>query len=95
MRVRIEDFYEAASRSGLLVNAEIDGQTIAVDFRSADETVLDGLALSADYTIRFPVSVLPHLAAGDTVSIGGNSYRVRDIRSIGDGSERRADLSRI
>ena len=93
--VRIEDFYEAAGRSGLLVDAEIDGQTIAVDFRSPDESVLDGLALSADYTIRFPASVLPALAAGNTVSIAGNTYRVRDIRSIGDGSERRASLSRL
>jgi hypothetical protein len=93
--VRIEDFYEAAGRSGLLVDAEIDGHTIAVDFRSPDESVLDGLALSADYTIRFPASVLPALAAGNTVSIAGNTYRVRDIRSIGDGSERRASLSRL
>ncbi len=93
--VRIEEFYDAAGRSGLLVDAEIDGQTIAVDFRSPDETVLDGLALSADYTIRFPASALPALAAGDAVSIAGNTYRVRDIRSIGDGSERRASLSRL
>lgn len=93
--LRIEDFYEAAGRSGLLVDAEIDGHTIAVDFRSPDETVLDGLALSADYTIRFPASALPSLAAGDTVSIAGSLYRVRDIRSIGDGSERRASLSRL
>ena len=93
--VRIEDFYDAAGRSGLLVDAEIDGQTIAVDFRSPDETILDGLALSADYTIRFPASALPALAAGDTVSIAGNTYRVRDIRSISDGSEQRASLSRL
>ena len=93
--VRIEDFYDAAGRSGLLVDAEIDGHTIAVDFRSPDESVLDGLALSADYTIRFPASVLPALAAGNTVSIAGNTYRVRDIRSIGDGSEKRASLSRL
>ena len=93
--VRIEDFYEAAGRSGLLVDAEIDGHTVAVDFRSPDETVLDGLALSADYTIRFPASALPRLAAGDTVSIAGSLYRVRDIRSIGDGSEQRASLSRL
>ena len=93
--VRMEDFYAAAARSGFLVDAEIDGHTIAVDFRSPDESVLDGLALSADYTIRFPASVLPALAAGNTVSIAGNTYRVRDIRSIGDGSERRASLSRL
>lgn len=93
--VRIEDFYDAAARSGLLVNAEVDGQTTAVDFRSPDETVLDGLALSTDYTMRFPASVLPDLAVGDPVAIGGSNYRVRDIRSIGDGSEKRASLSRL
>jgi len=93
--VRIEDFYDAAARSGLLVDAEIDGHTIAVDFRSPDESVLDGLALSADYTIRFPASALPNLAAGATVSIGGSHYRVRDIRSTGDGSESHASLSRL
>lgn len=93
--VRIEAFYDAAARSGLLEDAEIDGHTIAVDFRSPDETVLDGLALSTDYTIRFPASALPSLAAGDIVSIGGSNYRVREIRSIGDGSECRASLSRL
>ncbi|EPB8979159.1 head-tail joining protein [Pseudomonas aeruginosa] len=93
--LRIEDFYDAAARSGLLVDAEVDGQTVAVDFRSPDETVLDGLALSTDYTMRFPASALPSLAAGDTVDIGGSDYRVRDIRSIGDGSEKRASLSRL
>ncbi len=93
--VRIEDFYEAAARSGLLVDAEVDGQTIAVDFRAPDETILDGLALSTDYTMRFPASALPSLAAGDAVAIGGSDYRVRDIRSIGDGSEKRASLSRL
>lgn len=95
MRVRIEDFYAAARQSGLLVDAAVNGQTIAVDFRSPDEAVLDGWVLSTDYTIRFPASVLTNLVIDDTVSIGGNRYRVRDVRNIGDGSERRASLSLI
>jgi hypothetical protein len=93
--MRVERFYEAAARAGLLVNAQIGGHTVAVEFRAPDETVLDGLALSADYTMRFPASALPALAIGDSVSIADNTYRVRDIRSIGDGSERSALLSRI
>jgi len=93
--MRVERFYEAAARAGLLVTAQIDGHTVAVEFRAPDETVLDGLALSADYTMRFPASALPALAIGDSVSIADNTYRVRDIRSIGDGSERSALLSRI
>jgi len=92
---RVEDLYAAAANAGLLVEAEVGGQIVMVDFRATDETVLDGLALSADYTIRFPASALPNLAAGATMSIGGNTYRVRDISRIGDGSERRADLTRL
>ena len=50
--VRVEDMYAAAASAGLLVQAEVGGQIVAVDFRSPDETVLDGFALSADYSMR-------------------------------------------
>jgi hypothetical protein len=91
----IERLYEAADRAGLLVIADVEGRSVAVDFSSADETVLDGLLRAADYTIRFTASALPELATGHTLSIAGVTYQVRDVRSIGDGSERRADLSRL
>ncbi|HEX7123444.1 MAG TPA: hypothetical protein VF178_13795 [Gemmatimonadaceae bacterium] len=91
---RVEDLYAAAANAGLLVEAEVGGQIVMVDFRATDETVLDGLALSTDYTMRYPASALPDLAVGQVVSIGGASYRVRNLRAIGDGSERHADLSR-
>ncbi|MBU65568.1 MAG: hypothetical protein CL858_08970 [Cupriavidus sp.] len=93
--VSVEDLYAAAANAGLLVEAEVDGQIVMVDFRAPDETVLDGLALSTDYTMRFLASALPDLGMGQVVSIGGTNYRVRDVRAIGDGSERRADLTRI
>lgn len=93
--MRTEDFYAAAARAGLLVDATVDGLTVAVEFRSPDETVLEGLALAADYSIRFPASVLPDLAPGQFVTLGTDQYRVRDVRAVGDGSERRADLTRI
>ena len=93
--MRIEELYAAATRTGLLVDVEVEGQTIAVDFRSPDESVLGGLALTADYTMRYPATVLPTLTGGSRVSVGGNVYRVREIRSIGDGSECRASLTRL
>ena len=93
--MRVEDFYDAAARIGWLVDADIGGRIVAVDFRSPDESVLDGLVLSSDHSIRFPASWLPDLAIGHTMTIGGIAYRVRDVRAIGDGSERRADLSQI
>jgi len=91
----VEYLYAAAANAGLLVEAEVDGRVVMVDFRAPDETVLDGLALSTDYMMRFPGSALPNLAVGEIVNIGGESYRVRDMRAIGDGSERRANLTRI
>jgi hypothetical protein len=63
-------------------------------FRAPDETVLDGFALSRDYQIDYPAAWLT-LAAGDTVEVAGNSYQVRDVRAIGDGTERRASLSQL
>ena len=91
----IEAFYAAAAHAGLLVDALIDGQRIAVEFRAPDEAVLDGLALSTDYTMRYPRSVLPNLANDQAVQIAGVAYAVREVRAIGDGSECRATLSRL
>jgi hypothetical protein len=93
--VRVEELYAAAANAGLLVDAEVDGQIVMVDFRAPDEFFFYVLAISTDYTMRFLASALPDLAVGQVVSIGGTSYRVRDVRAIGDGSERRADLTRI
>lgn len=95
MRTPIEAIYAAAHRAGLLVEARIGGETLAVGFSAPDETVLDGLALSTDYTMRYPATRLPDLAAGDAVVIGLHAYQVRTIRSVGDGSEQLASLTRV
>ena len=98
---RIESLYLAAEHAGLLLEAiwsPGNGDppiTVTVDFQAPDETVLDGLALSADYAIRYPAKRLANLAAGDTLTINGHSYRVREIRALGDGSEKRATLTRL
>lgn len=93
--VSVAELYAVAAGAGLLVEAEVDGQPIWVDFQTPDEPVLDGLALSSEYSIRFPSSIVPDLKIGDTVVIASQPYRVRDLRRLGDGSEKRARLSRI
>ena len=94
----VELFYESARNAGLLTAVTVaDGpinQTVHCAFRAPDETVLDGFALSRDYQLDYPAAWLT-LAPGDTVEIAGNSYQVRDVRAIGDGSERRAFLSQL
>lgn len=91
----VERLYAAAEHAGLLVAAQVSGRTVAVGFSAPDQTLLDGLVRAADYTIRYPASTLPELAAGDTVVINSHSYQVRDVRAVGDGSERLADLTRL
>ena len=92
----ITTLYEAARNAGLLTAVTVAGspvnQTVHCAFRAPDETVLDGFALSRDYQLDYPAAWLT-LAVGDTVEVAGSSYQVRDVRAIGDGSERRAFLS--
>ena len=90
--------YEAARNAGLLTAVTVagspGGQTVYCGFRAPDETVLDGFALSRDYQLDYPAAWLT-LAVGDTMEIAGASYQVREVRAIGDGSERRAFLSQF
>lgn len=88
----VATLYEAARNAGLLTPITVAGTTVHCAFRAPDETVLDGFALSRDYQLDYPASWLT-LVAGNTVEIAGVTYQVRDVRAIGDGSERRASLS--
>lgn len=90
--MQVEHFYNAAQAAGLLTPVTTTTGTVYCAFRAADETVLDGLALSREYQLDYPASWLT-LAAGDIVVVNDIRYQVRDIRAIGDGTERRASLS--
>lgn len=92
--VSLLDLYAAAGRAGLLTPAVIGGTEVLVGFRAPDDSVLDGLALSRDYQIEYPSEQLT-LSSGDAVVIAGQSYRVREVRQIRDGSESVATLSRL
>lgn len=91
----IETLYDAAANAGLLTRAVIGGTEVMVDFRAPDEDVLDGLGVSRNHTIRYPVSRLPNLTAGNTLEIAGQAYRVREVTALGDGTEARASLTRL
>ena len=91
----VTTLYEAARNAGLLTAVTVAGGSVVhCGFRAPDETVLDGFALSRDYQLDYPAAWLT-LAPGDTVEVAGNSYQVRDVRAIGDGSECRAFLSQL
>jgi hypothetical protein len=90
----VSDLYAAAGRAGLLTPAMVGGAEVLVDFRAPDVEVLDGLGLSSDFAIRYPAEDVV-LDAGHELVIGGVTYRVREVRAIGDGAECRATLMRL
>lgn len=90
----VTDVYEAAARCGLLVDVKAGALTVPAAFRAPDEPALEGLTLSRDYRIEYPTEWLT-LAPGDSVDIGGERYRVREVRQLGDGSESSTTLSRL
>ena len=90
----LNDLYAAAGRAGLLTPATIGGAEVLVDFRAPDVEVLDGLGLSSDFAIRYPAEDMV-LDTGHELVIGGVTYRVREVRAIGDGTECRATLMRL
>lgn len=90
----LHDVYAAAARAGLLKAAQIGASAVMVDLRAPDSEVLDGLGLTSDYTIRYPGDAVI-LERGCELTIDGVSYRVRDVRAAGDGSECRASLTRL
>lgn len=97
----IERLYQSAANAGLTVRCHwqpADGsplQTHAVGFTAPDDTVFDGLASSTDYQMSYPASVLKGLGPREAVEIDGVIYQVRSTRAVGDGSEMRAQLTRV
>jgi len=92
--VSVADLYDAAARCGLLTPVKVGTVTVQVVFRAPDETVLDGLSLSRNYQIEYPTARIA-LATGNYVEIGGQTYRVREVKQVRDGSESVATLERL
>ncbi len=97
----VEQIYESAANAGLLKECRwhpsggASPQSAHVGFAAPDDTVFDGLASTTDYQMTYPASVFVGLAARDTVEIDGVIYQVRSTRAVGDGSEMRAQLTRV
>ena len=98
---RLQRLYGAAARAGLLKDCTwrpTDGrpaEIYPVGFAAPDTLRLDGLTLSTDYEMTYPQSLFEGLAAREVVEIAGAAFQVREIRALGDGSERRATLTRL
>ena len=97
----VEQVYAAALNAGLLRDCRwqpADGspsQTHPGGFTAPDDSVFDGLASTTDYQMSYPASVFVGLSPRVAVEIDGVIYQVRSTRAVGDGSEMRAQLTRV
>ena len=98
---RLASLYQAAAAAGLLPACRWvppDGGSVQVHpvgFSAPDEALLDGLALGTDYAITYPAVCFVGLGRDQPVEIAGVAYVVREVRALGDGTERRATLTRV
>lgn len=97
------EFYAAFEAAGMLspctwTPASGPAVSAPVRFREKTADVLDGLQLSSDPEIIFPVTQFPGIAAGDTVVVTpiGTSvprtFEVREVFKHGTGAQRRCRL---
>jgi hypothetical protein len=98
---RLQRLYAAAARAGLLQECTwrpADGRPAEVHpvgFAAPDALRLDGLTVSTDYEMTYPQALFQGLTAREVVEIAGAAFQVREVRALGDGSERRAILTRL
>jgi len=59
------------------------------------EDILGGDGLSDEYAITYAVTDLPGIKSNATGTIGGISYKVREVRLLDDGKLKRAKLSKV
>ena len=101
MTTLIDKIYLAAANVGFLrtcVWQPSDGtaaQTHAVGLSAPDKEVLSGLGVSTDYEIRYPQSCFVGLGSREVVTIERVTYQVREVMTVGDGSEMCAKLMRM
>lgn len=91
-------FFNAAEFASAAVFTPYGGgaaQSGSVIFDSPTETLMSGEVLSDEFTMTYPASVLPGIRAGDTGTIDGVSYQVREIMFINDGRLKMARLTRL
>ncbi len=77
-----EDFFEAFSDAGMLVEALYqpsigDAVTVKVGFVQPDALLMSEMVQATQYHIEFETSVMPNLRSGEWLTISGNQYKVR------------------
>ena len=95
-----EDMTPFFSQSEFAVNATFTvsgGSSVSASvlFDAQTQDIFGDAALSDEYTITFPAASLPGLRSGDSGTVNGVQYRVRDVRLKSDGMLKTAKLAKV
>lgn len=98
-----EQFFAASKRAGMtrtvLWTPSAGGAEQSADalFRDVSEEVLGSAAFAYDVSISYPVTKLVGLKRGESITVDGVAFKVReDPRSdIGNGTRMKATLARV
>lgn len=74
--------------------AAFGGNTATVLLDMPDQAILGDMQLSTEYAMFYKSGDLPGLKHGDTGTVGGTTYTVREIAAQDDGKTLRAALKK-
>jgi hypothetical protein len=59
-----------------------------------DELIGDGMSISTEYSVLVRSSLFAGILRGDSITVDGTGYTVRDFKKVGDGAFARVALSK-
>jgi len=71
------------------------GFTAQAIFDAPDDDILSAAALSTEHSALMRASQLPGIGRGATLTCGGTSYQVREVRALDDGKLKLLSLTRV
>lgn len=78
------DTFLSTAEFAVAVTNGVTATTGILDMPS--EVIAGGMVITTDYALTIKSSVYPNLKYGDSLTVGGAAYTVREVRLIDDGA---------
>lgn len=78
------DAFLSTAEFAVAVTNGVTATTGILDMPS--EVIAGGMVITTDYALTIKSSVYPNLKYGDSLTVGGSAYTVREVRLIDDGA---------
>lgn len=82
------------SASEFARTATVGAESGLILFRAQDQEIIGGRAVSTEYDALMATDTFASLARGDVMTIGVDSFQVRQVFKVGDGATKRAILTK-